>query len=101
VQDAINFILGLILAIFGFLMAFIGVVDNGLTGWMTDMGLDYHLQLVIILVITVLLVIGCLRLVGGLLAWLVLILLALLLLHHAMPAMAQAGWTPGLNAHLP
>jgi hypothetical protein len=48
----------------------------------------------------VLLVIGCLRLVGGLLAWLVLILLALLLLHHAMPAMAQAGWTPGLNAHL-
>jgi hypothetical protein len=98
-QPAINFILGLILTIFGIIMSFIGVIDSSLTSAMTHAGIDYHLQLVVILVITVVLVVGALRLVGGLLGWLLLILLALLLLHHAIPEMAQAGWVPGLQGH--
>jgi hypothetical protein len=43
--------------------------------------------------------VGALRLVGGLFGWLLLILLSLLLLHHVIPAMAQAGWVPGLQGH--
>jgi hypothetical protein len=98
-QAAINFILTLILGLFGIVMSFIGLIDSSLTSWMSTEGIDYHLQLVIILVVTVILVMAALRLVGGLLGWLLLILLSLLLLHHVIPEMAQAGWVPGLPAH--
>jgi hypothetical protein len=98
-QAAINFILALILTLFSAVMSFIGLIDSVLTDWMTREGLDPHLQLVIILVVTVLLVVGALRLVGGLFGWLLLILLSLLLLHHVIPSMAQAGWVPGLQGH--
>jgi hypothetical protein len=98
-QSVIDFVLGLILAIFGFVMSFIGIIDGAVTDDMTRGGIDSHLQFVIIIVITVLLVVAALRLVGGLLGWLVLVLLALLLLHHAIPDMMQAGWQPGLQGH--
>jgi len=99
-QAAINFIIALILGLFDAIMAFIGLIDFHLSDAMTREGIGDQLQSVILLVVTVFLVLLALRLVGGLFGWLVLILLSLLLLHHLIPAMVQAGWVPGLQGHI-
>jgi len=99
-QAAINFVIALILELFGAMMAFIGLIDVRLSEVMTRQGIGDQMQTVIILVVTVFLVLAALRFVGGLFGWLVLVLLSLLLLHHLIPAMVAAGWVPGLQGHL-
>ncbi len=88
-NDAINVILTAILAIVVAVMSVIAGIDGAISDSMARLGFGAGPQAVILLSMTIVLMVLGVRLVGGLLAWLILILLTLVAVHHMIPA---AGW---------
>ncbi|HUW80552.1 MAG TPA: hypothetical protein VMV54_06605 [Acidocella sp.] len=76
-----------VLALCGLVMLGVGTVDDTLGMAMTSVGIDPNWQLSILLVLTAALVVFVMRVLGGLLGWVVLLLLVLLLLHRIVPGM--------------
>lgn len=100
-NDAVQYFVTSVLALCDMVMRFLGTIDAALGEVMTSVGIDAHWQFLIMLVVTVILVVLALRLVGGLLGWMVLILLVMLLLHRVVPGIASPGTiVPGQLAHL-
>jgi hypothetical protein len=75
-----------IVALCGMAMHAVGAVDDSLGVLMTGAGITPQYQVMIMLVATAALVVFVLRALGGLLGWLVFLLLILLLIHRLMPA---------------
>ena len=78
-----------ILTIVGFVMHYVGFADNGFTRLMIKAGIVYPRdQLYIYLAVMVILAFVALRVLGGMLGWVILILLVLLLLHRVVPGIS-------------
>lgn len=90
-MSAADQIITLILTIIAFVMSAIGLVDGALSHAMTSAGIPHDRQFVILVVFTLLLAVAAVRLLGGLLGWLCIILLVLMLLHHAVPVLQSPG----------
>jgi hypothetical protein len=100
-NNAVQYFVTCVLALCDMVMRFLGNIDAALDVVMTSAGIDAHWQFLIMLVVTVILVVLALRLVGGLLGWVVLILLVLLLLHRVVPGIASPGTVvPGQLANI-
>jgi hypothetical protein len=81
----ISFALG-VLAACQFVMRGIGAIDNFFTNIMFSLGiLDPHIQAYILLALAAVLVVLALRVLGGLLGWVLLIFIVLLLVHRLVP----------------
>ena len=83
-----------VLALCGLVMLGVGTVDDTLGMAMTSVGIDPNWQLSILLVLTAALVVFVMRVLGGLLGWVVLLLLVLLLLHRIVPGMVTPAIMP-------
>jgi hypothetical protein len=100
-NNTVQYFITGVLALCDMVMRFLGIIDDALGGIMASAGIDPHLQLLIMLIVTVMLVMLALRLVGGLLGWVVLLLLVMLLLHRIVPGMASPGMiVPGQLANM-
>jgi hypothetical protein len=100
-NNAVQYFVSGVLALCDMVMRFLGNIDAALGAVMTSVGIHAHWQFLIMLVVTVILVVLALRLVGGLLGWMVLLLLVLLLLHRVVPGIASPGTiVPGQLANL-
>lgn len=95
-NNAVQYFVTGILALCELVMRFLGNIDDVLGGLMTSAGINPYWQLMIMLVVTVILVVLALRLVGGVLGWVVLLLLVLLLLHRVVPGTAVSGQLPNM-----
>jgi hypothetical protein len=84
-NQAVSYFLDGILALCILVMRGVGWVDGVLTIPMQSADLSARTQAYILLVVTVVLVVLALRVLGGLLGWLVFLFLVLLLLHHILP----------------
>lgn len=94
-NEAVQYFVMGILALCGMVMRFLSNIDDALGAVMTSVGIDPHLQFLIMLIATVMLVMLALRLVGGFFGWVVLFLLVLLLLHRVVPGIMTPGTPVG------
>jgi F0F1-type ATP synthase membrane subunit a len=86
------FILGL-LYICMEIMHVVGIVDDAAGRFLALVGIqDPQWQLYILLVLAAALVTLALRVLGGLLGWVCLLVLVLLLLHRLVPGLASPAW---------
>ncbi|WP_284946255.1 hypothetical protein [Acidisoma cladoniae] len=86
-NDAIDFVLTLILRLVAAVMTVIGAVDDFFRHLLIQAGINGQLQSAILIIIAVLLMIAALRLLGGVFGVLITILLVLVVLHLLMPGM--------------
>ncbi len=83
--NAMTLVLNAIFTLYAMVMRVVGVVDGALAAVMTGAGIGPQHQVMLMLVVTAALVLFVLRALGGLLGWLVFLLLILLLMHRIMP----------------
>jgi hypothetical protein len=86
-NDAINFVLTLILRLVAAILTVIGAVENFFRHLLANAGITGQLQAAILVIVAVLLIIAALRLLGGVFGVLITILLALVVLHLLMPGL--------------
>lgn len=86
-QQAIDSVMTVILALLGIVMTAIGAVEAALRHAMTTAGLEPQVQSIVLVIAAVLLILAAFRLLGGLLAILVGVLLILLIVHIAAPGL--------------
>jgi hypothetical protein len=86
-NSAIELFITGIFALCAMAMQVIASADDVLGEVMDNAGIDPQHQVFILLIVTVMLVILALRVMGGLLGWLVLAVLILLLMHRIVPGM--------------
>jgi hypothetical protein len=90
-----------VFALCGMVMGFFGDIDHALGGVMTSIGIGMQWQFLIMLVVTAMLAVPALRYVGGLLGWVMMLLLVLLLVDSAVPEItAQDAPGSGMVADL-
>jgi len=82
----IGFLLFILLSLAGLVMAVIAVTDSLLASAMSAFGLPPGFQMIVLIVIAVGLILLAIRALGPILATLVALLLILLVLHQAFPA---------------
>ncbi|OYV24763.1 MAG: hypothetical protein B7W99_00730 [Rhodospirillales bacterium 20-58-10] len=71
----------------GLVMQVIGFVDALLMGLMMSAGIPPRLQVAVLVLVAIALVVAAFRLLGGVLSFLIILLLVLLVVHAAFPAM--------------
>jgi hypothetical protein len=86
-DQAIGFIIFVLLTLAGLVMEFIGFVDGLLGSLMTALHVPENAQLILLVVVALWLVVLAFRALGGVFGALLLVLLVLLLLHQALPGM--------------
>jgi hypothetical protein len=84
---AIDFVLTLILRLVAAVMAIITVIEVSLRRLLVDAGINGELQSAVLIVVAILLIIGALRLLGGVFGLLITILLLLLIVNLLMPGL--------------
>ncbi len=84
---AIDFVLTLILRLVAAVMAVIGVIEAALRRLLIDAGIHGELQSAILIVVAILLIIGALRLLGGVFGVLITVLLLLRIVNLLMPGL--------------
>src|SRR5271165_4133703 len=91
-QQLINEFGGGIFYFVRLVMSGVGIVDNGFTIFMLAAGVgSSSLQLTFLLLMVVAAVVLAMRVMGGGIGWLVLLLCVLLLLHRVLPGMGGSG----------
>jgi hypothetical protein len=85
--SAIDFVLTLILRLVAAIMAVIGVIEAALRRLLVNAGIHGELQSAILIVVAILLIIGALRLLGGVFGVLITVLLLLLIVNLLMPGL--------------
>ncbi len=80
-NHALNLVLGLLIQLFGLVVAAIAFIEGGARHLLSQVGITGPLQGALLVVLGVLLVLAALRVFGRLFAVLLLIVLVLLLLH--------------------
>lgn len=86
-NSAIDFVLTLILRLVAVIMAVIAVVETALRRLLADAGIHGQLQSAILIIAAIALIIGAVRLLGGVFGFLIAVLLALLIVNLLMPGM--------------
>jgi hypothetical protein len=86
-NSAIDFVLTLILRLVAAVMAVIGVIEVALRRLLVDAGINGELQSAILIVVAIMLIIGALRLLGGVFGLLITVLLVLLIVSLLMPGL--------------
>ena len=87
VEQAINFLLALVLGLFGLIVTAIATIENSLRGLLTEAGISGQVQGIVLVVTAVLIILAALRLFGGIFGVLITILLILLVVHIFVPGM--------------
>ena len=90
-QHAIDLLLSLITGLFGLIVAGIAAIEHVLRDALMPMGIGRDGQNVILLVVAVVLIVGAIRLFGGIFAILITVVLVLLMLHILLPALGAHG----------
>ena len=90
-QHAIDLLLSLIAGLFGLIVAGIAAVEHGLREALAPMGIGAEGQNIILLAVAVLLIVGAIRLFGGIFAILITVVLVLLMLHILLPSLGAHG----------
>ena len=90
-QHAIDLVLSLIVGLFGLIVAGIAAIEHVLRDALIPMGIGREGQSIILLAVAVILIVGAIRLFGGVFALLISIVLALLILHILLPALGAHG----------
>jgi hypothetical protein len=85
VDQAISFLLGLILGLFGLIITAIAAVEDFLRGLLTEAGITGQVQGIMLIVVAVLLILAALRVLGGVFGVLITIVLLLLVIHILVP----------------
>ena len=85
--SAIDFVLTLILRLIAAVMAVIGVIEVALRRLLVDAGVNGELQSAVLIVVAIMLIIGALRLLGGVFGFLITVLLVLLIINLLMPGL--------------
>jgi hypothetical protein len=92
---AINLIIFAIMTLASVVMAFIAFIDSFLAALMNSAGIPPNVQLILLVVAAVILVIVAVRALGRVFAGLIIVLLLLLVVHKAFPALdIPHGHTP-------
>jgi hypothetical protein len=86
-NSAIDFVLTLILRLVAAVMDVITVIEVALRRLLVDAGINGELQSAVLIVVAILLIIGALRLLGGVLGVLITVLLLLLIVNLLMPGL--------------
>ena len=86
-EQAINFLLALVLGLFGLIVTAIATIENSLRGLLTEAGISGQVQGIVLVVTAVLIILAALRLFGGIFGVLITILLILLVVHIFVPGM--------------
>lgn len=87
VTNAINLVMSALLFLAGLVMQVIGFVDALLMKFMMSAGIPQRLQVVVLVLVAIALVVAAFRLLGGVLGFLIILLLVLLVVHAAFPGM--------------
>ena len=90
-QHAIDLVLSLILGLFHLIVLGIGAIEAVLRDSLAPMGIGAQGQSVVLVVAALLLIVGAIRLFGGIFAILITIALVLLMLHILLPALGAHG----------
>jgi hypothetical protein len=90
-EQAINFLLGVILGLFGLIITVIATIEDFLRGLLTEAGISGQVQSIVLIVTAVLLILAALRLFGGIFGVLITIVLILLVVHILVPGMHVPG----------
>jgi hypothetical protein len=85
VDQAINFLLALILGLFGLIITAIATTEGFLRGLLTEAGISGQVQSIVLVVTAILLMLAALRLFGGIFGVLITIVLILLVVHILAP----------------
>lgn len=100
-NNAINVIISVILAIAGLVMDFVAYIDGLLARMMSAIGIPANVQTILLVVVAALLIVAAVRLFGGVLAALILVLLVLLLVNKIDPGLTVPQGHPPAWLHLP
>lgn len=84
-DSAINFVLTLILRLIGIVMVVVAVVDEAVRHLLAQAGINGQTQSAVVVIAAVLVIVGALRLLGGVFGFLITLLLILLILNVLMP----------------
>ena len=87
-DDAMNFIVTLILGLVGLVMEAVIVVEDALRDAMTSARIDPEVQSVVLIAVAVLVILAAYRLFGGLFGILITAFLLLLIIHILLPGLA-------------
>jgi drug/metabolite transporter superfamily protein YnfA len=93
VDKALNFVLGLIIGLFGLIMAAIALIEGFLRNLMTQLGLSAQLQSAVLIVVAILLILAAVRSFGRLFGALITIFLILAVVHVLLPGLHGGGFT--------
>jgi hypothetical protein len=85
VERAINFLLALILGLFGLIVTAIAAIEDFLRGLLTEAGISGQVQSIVLIVTAVLFILAALRLFGGIFGVLITVVLILLVVHILAP----------------
>lgn len=97
-DHAIDLVVTAILFICGLVFEFVGFIDGWVARLMLSVGIPPGVQLLILIVVAIVVIAYVFRVLGRLLAGLVLVLLVLLVLHKAFPDVQVS---PQYYLHLP
>lgn len=86
-QHAIDVVIALIAGLFGLIVAGIAAVERILRDALAPMGLGAEGQKIVLLVVAIAMIIGAVRLFGGIFAILISLVLILLILHILLPGL--------------
>ncbi len=86
-EQAINFLLALILGLFDLIITGIATVEEFLRGLLTAAGIGGQVQSIVLVVTAVLLILAALRLFGGIFGVLITLVLILLVVRILVPGM--------------
>jgi len=89
-QHAINLVLSLIAGLLGLIIAGIGAIEHVLRDALIPMGIGREGQNAVMLVVAIALIVGAIRLFGGIFAILISVVLVLLVLHILLPHLGTA-----------
>ena len=84
-NSAIDFVLTLILRLVGVVMAVIILIENALRHLLEQAGIHGQTQSAVLVVAAILVIVGALRLLGGIFGLLITVLLILMILNLLMP----------------
>ena len=90
-QHAIDLLVSLIAGLFALIVAGIDAIEHVLRDALAPMGIGAQGQSAILLLVAVVLIVGAIRLFGGIFALLITIVLVLLMLHILLPGLGAHG----------
>jgi hypothetical protein len=91
VDQAINFLLALILGLFGLIVTAIATTEGFLRDLLTEAGIGGQVRTIVLVVTAILLMLAALRLFGGVFGVLITLVLILLVVHILAPGFRVLG----------